>query len=73
MKIVKKKSTKKTGGEKAKDRLKSVWSKLEGRECGIATDLLIDGPVQNTNKIRFHTRTIELLTDTPVCSSGAVG
>ncbi|ETN59259.1 JmjC domain-containing histone demethylation protein 3C [Anopheles darlingi] len=73
VKIVKKKSTKKTGGEKAKDRLKSVWSKLEGRECGIATDLLIDGPVQNTNKIRFHTRTIELLTDTPVCSGGAVG
>ncbi|XP_052862260.1 probable lysine-specific demethylase 4A [Anopheles cruzii] len=66
VKMDKKKSIKKSGGEKAKDRLKSVWSKLEGRECGIATDLLIDGPVRNSNKIRFHTRTIELINNDAV-------
>uniref|UniRef100_A0A182K4X2 [histone H3]-trimethyl-L-lysine(9) demethylase n=1 Tax=Anopheles christyi TaxID=43041 RepID=A0A182K4X2_9DIPT len=65
VKMDKKKVVKKTS-EKAKDRLKSVWSKLEGRECGVATDLLIDGPVKSSTKLRFHTRTIDLINDNAV-------
>uniref|UniRef100_A0A182LTV5 [histone H3]-trimethyl-L-lysine(9) demethylase n=1 Tax=Anopheles culicifacies TaxID=139723 RepID=A0A182LTV5_9DIPT len=67
LKMEKKKIAKKTS-EKAKDRLKSVWSKLEGRECGVATDLLIDGPVKSSAKLtdRFHTRTIDLINDNAV-------
>uniref|UniRef100_A0A182JI09 [histone H3]-trimethyl-L-lysine(9) demethylase n=1 Tax=Anopheles atroparvus TaxID=41427 RepID=A0A182JI09_ANOAO len=65
LKMDKKKTVKKTS-EKAKDRLKSVWSKLEGRECGVATDLLIDGPVKSSNNLRFHTQTINLINNNAV-------
>lgn len=49
--------------EKSKEKLKSIWSKLEGKEGGMATNLLLDGPVKNTNRIRFQTKTINLLED----------
>ncbi|XP_058834810.1 probable lysine-specific demethylase 4A [Topomyia yanbarensis] len=61
IKVDKKKTPKKA--EKPKEKLKSIWSRLEGREGGIATNLLLDGPVKNTNRIRFQTRTIQLLED----------
>ncbi|XP_021696026.1 probable lysine-specific demethylase 4A [Aedes aegypti] len=61
LKVDKKKPCKKT--EKPKEKLKSIWSKLEGKEGGMATNLLLDGPVKNTNRIRFQTKTINLLDD----------
>ncbi|KXJ70594.1 hypothetical protein RP20_CCG020856 [Aedes albopictus] len=61
LKVDKKKPCKKS--EKSKEKLKSIWSKLEGKEGGMATNLLLDGPVKNTNRIRFQTKTINLLED----------
>ncbi|XP_055531685.1 probable lysine-specific demethylase 4A [Wyeomyia smithii] len=61
IKVDKKKTPKKT--EKPKEKLKSIWDQLEGREGGLAENLLPDGPIKNSHRIRFQTRTIRLLED----------